>query len=134
MGRPLIAGPVYTDAEPSVRVYDLTRTLPHTHTHTCKLHTCTQHIQHIQHIRNQRLSSSEQLRKKKTLPKMDKVLFHISDNKYTYILAVLVLRSGNGAVVSATGNREIVQRLRSRIGLKLARETKKRKKKKKKEK
>lgn len=33
---------------------------------------------------------------------MDKVLFHISDNKY--ILAVLVLRSKNVAVVSATGN------------------------------
>lgn len=66
----------------SVRVYDPTYSF-----HNTQIHTYT----------HTHIHDSEQ--PKKTL-KMDKLLFYISDNKY--ILAVLVLRSGNSSVVLAT--------------------------------
>lgn len=80
--------PVYTDVEMSVRVYDLTLPPPL----PPPPHTDTKYNIYILVASN----------RKKILLKMDKVLFHISDNKY--ILAVLVLRLENEAVVSTTEN------------------------------
>jgi len=109
----------YTDAGMSVRVYDLTHTHTHTHTYT-RVHVHAQPSQnththtHTHRERESILSVASNRKKKKerekrkgkkeTLSKVDKVLFHISDDKY--ILAILVFHARETqAIVSGNWKR-----------------------------